>query len=126
MYSIQTAASKDQAPKGPDVIDLVKQVEKSLKTCCKQSKDKGICLFEFVLHPDSFSETVRHLFLTSFLVKEKKASIVMKEQNKPRIYHGESGGQLIFTLKKPQWSKMVDLMKIRVAKMQLPESTSTE
>jgi len=125
-YSIKTAASKDEAPKGPDVTDLVKHVEKSLKTCCKHSKDKGICLFEFVLHPDSFSETVRHLFLTSFLVKEKKASIVMKEPNKPRIYYGESGGQLIFTLNKSQWSKMVDLMKIRVAKIQLPDTTSTE
>ena len=95
-----------QAPKGPDVTELVKHVERDLKKCCKHSKN-GICLFEFVLHPTSFSETVRHLFLTSFLVKEKKASIVMKEPNKPRIYYGESGGQLIFTINKSQWTKMV-------------------
>jgi len=126
-YSVQTAASKDQAPKGPDVTELVKHVERDLKKCCKHSKN-GICLFEFVLHPTSFSETVRHLFLTSFLVKEKKASIVMKEPNKPRIYYGESGGQLIFTINKSQWTKMVDLMNIREPKIKLPESTlsSTE
>jgi len=122
-YSIQTATSKEQAPKGPDVTDLVKIVEKSLKKCCRESKDGGICLFKFVIHPESFSETVRHLFLTSFLVKEKKASIVMKEPNKPRIYYGESGGQLIFTLNKSQWNRMVELMNIKEPKIKLPEST---
>jgi len=39
MNSIQTAASKDEAPKGPDVTDLVILVEKSLKTCCRQIKE---------------------------------------------------------------------------------------
>ena len=84
----------------------MKDVEKVLRRACKQTQDGGVDLFKFVLHPTSFSETVRHLFLTSFLVKEKKAAIVIKD-GEPYIFHGKSGGQLIFTLTKSQWEKLV-------------------
>lgn len=121
-FSIQTGTSKEKnpVPKGPDVTELVKDVEKILRRACKQTQDGGVDLFKFVLHPTSFSETVRHLFLTSFLVKEKKAAIVIKD-GEPYIFHGKSGGQLIFTLTKSQWEKLVEVLNITEPKIKLPE-----
>jgi len=126
-YTVHNAASKDkdQAPKGPDVTELSKIVEKTLRKLCRNSEDGGICLYTFVLHPTSFSETVRHLFLSSFLVKEKKAAIIMKEPNKPRLYYGKSGGQCVFTLTKNQWEQLVELLEIIEPKIQLPEIATT-
>merc|ERR1739838_105312 len=106
----------DQNTSGP-----VKQKRKSFVN----SDDGGICLYTFVLHPTSFSETVRHLFLSSFLVKEKKAAIIMKEPNKPRLYYGKSGGQCVFTLPKNQWEQLVELLEIQEPKIKLPEIATT-
>merc|ERR1719510_2936890 len=70
--TIFTERTADQVTenKGPSMTDLVKKVEKTLRKLTE--KGAHINFFEFVIRP-SISNTVKHIFLASFLVKDNKA-----------------------------------------------------
>lgn len=52
--------------------------------------DAGVTLFEFVINPQSFGQSVENLFYVSFLVKEGKAAVYPEEL--------EGGGEGILML----------------------------
>lgn len=121
-YTVQTAANaKADGDKGPSVAELVEDVERCLRKACKKGR---VELMAFVMDHDSFSETIRNIFLTSFLVKEKRASIYNKKKGSiPYIAtrnpgdnedsdedQGENDGQLILTITKEQYDELKQLI----------------
>ena len=91
-----------------------------------------INFFEFVIDPKSFSNTVKHIFLTSFLVKRKEATIYLRDEI-PHIKPGShstgnrKGGeernrkssQIILTITKGQWKELTELLGIEKSILQL-------
>lgn len=125
-YTVQTAQA--DGDKGPSVAELVENVERCLRKACRRSTN--VELLEFVMNHDSFSETIRNIFLTSFLVKEKKAAIYHKKSI-PFITNrtpdndadsddedqGANNGQLILTITKRQWEELKQLIPVSPSPM---------
>ena len=117
--------------KGPTIDHLCLQVAATLIDICE--KKSKINLFEFTMHPDSFTKTVHNLFLTSFLVKKRQAKIFTKEgipyikalkgdesfkkRNKEGIDHEQS--QVIINITKQQWEKLVKTLDLKEPVLQL-------
>lgn len=126
-YTTQTVESaKKNESDEKTVTELTKLVESTLKRVCKKSKDGSVPLFDFILHPTSFSTTIRHMFLVSFLIKERKAAIFTKDKL-PYITNRMSGrggddsesGQMILSIEKRQWRDLVEALEIKVAAIEL-------
>ena len=111
------------------MTDLVNKVEKKLKKLAKTRKE-SINFFEFVIDPKSFSNTVKHIFLTSFLVKDNKATIYLKDEIphiKPARHTGSGSSeeknrkssQMILTITKSQWRELTELLRIEESTIQL-------
>ena len=111
------------AQKGPSVTDQVKRVKEILKKKCKKASS-GISFFEFVIDPDSFSNTVKNIFLTSFIVKENEATIYIKNdlphikperhtKEEKRSKNAPEQSQMILTITKKQWSELKELLDIK-------------
>ena len=110
--------------------DLLKKVDKRLWKLAE--KRVHINFFEFVIDPKSFSNTVKHIFLTSFLVKRKEATIYLRDEI-PHIKPGShstgngKGGeernrkssQIILTITKSQWKELTQLLGIEKSILQL-------
>ena len=91
-----------------------------------------INFFEFVIDPKSFSNTVNHIFLTSFLIKHNEATIYLRDEM-PHIRPGRhstgngKGGkegnrkssQIILTITKSQWKELTKLLAIEKSTIQL-------
>ena len=112
------------------MTDLVKKVEKTLRKLTE--KGAHINFFEFVIDPKSFSNTVKHIFLASFLVKDNKATIYLRDEIpyiKPARHTKTGNGsseegnrkssQLILTITKSQWKKLTELLRIEESTIQL-------
>ena len=91
-----------------------------------------INLFEFTLDPNSFSNTVQRLFLTSFVVKKREATIYTKDgipyikPLKDESSSKASGGglnqsQLILNITKEQWTKLVETLDLDKPVIELSE-----
>ena len=109
--------------KGPSVTDQVKRVKEILKKKCKKATS-GISFFEFVIDPDSFSNTVKNIFLTSFIVKENEATIYIKNdlphikperhtKEEKRSKNALEQSQMILTITKKQWTELKELLDIK-------------
>ena len=109
--------------KGPSVTDQVKRVKEILKKKCKKARS-GISFFEFVIDPDSFSNTVKNIFLTSFIVKENEATIYIKNdlphikperhtKEEKRSKNALEQSQMILTITKKQWTELKELLDIK-------------
>lgn len=133
-FTLRTAEdAKKEGPKQASFDDLVKDVENCLRSICR--KKDSLELFDFVIHPDSFSETVRHLFLTSFLVKDKRAFIFMVDgfpyisskygdkSDGTRV--GDKSGQMIQSITKSQWESLVGLLGNEEPKIKFRKGKST-
>ena len=53
------------------------------RICQTTDKDAGVSLFDFVINPQSFGQTVENLFYTSFLIKESQAKVAEDAQGLP-------------------------------------------
>jgi non-structural maintenance of chromosomes element 4 len=75
-----------------ETTKMVKQVSEKLR---KVNIEKGVNLFEFVINPKSFAQSIENLFYVSFLVRDGRAAIGPDEErgNIPilckRIYSGD-------------------------------------
>ena len=109
--------------KGPTLDKLVREVSVRLHEVCKMKGRHGkINLFEFTLDPGSFSNTVQRLFLTSFVVKKREATIYTKDgipYIKPLKNDSSSGdgegpnqSQLILNITKEQWIKLKETLNL--------------
>jgi len=126
-YTIKTADQVTE-DKGPLMTDLVNKVGKKLLKLAKRGE--SINFFEFVIDPKSFSNTVKHIFLTSFLVKDNKATIYIKDELphiKPARHTGSGSSeeknrkssQMILTITKSQWRELIELLSIEESTIQL-------
>ena len=97
----------------------------------KERKGK-INLFEFTLDPKSFSNTVQRLFLTSFVVKKREATIYTKdgipyikplkdESSGKSSGEGINQSQLILNITKEQWTKLVETLELEKPVIELNE-----
>jgi hypothetical protein len=51
----------------------------AISAVLNRTGDEGVTLFEFVVDPKSFAQSVENLFYVSFLVKEGKAAVYPQE-----------------------------------------------
>ena len=132
-YITHTEKTARAQMKGPTVDRLCLSVADQLISICE--KQRRINLFEFTVHPDSFTQTVQNLFLTSFLVKKRQAKIYMKD-GVPYIKHltgdesrkkGKGQGdddkqsQVIINITKKQWQKLVQTLDLKEPVLNLPK-----
>ncbi|KAF2144313.1 uncharacterized protein K452DRAFT_350008 [Aplosporella prunicola CBS 121167] len=84
----------------------------------------GIYLFEYVVNPRSFGQTVENLFYTSFLIREGSVQIGEDRHGLPTIWPAEPRSmneqraqnitrhQAVFSIDYPMWQQMVRLFEI--------------
>lgn len=133
-YICHTEKTARAQSKGPTVDHLCLIVADTLNKIC-EAKSK-VNLFEFTVHPESFTKTVQNLFLTSFLVKKRQAKIFSKkgipyikalkgdessrQKNKDGVDHDQS--QVIINITKKQWQKLVKTLDLKEPLLKLPSS----
>jgi hypothetical protein len=66
--------------------------EEEFLESCKQHRvhptkemEPAVSLFDFVIHPGSFAQTVENLFYVSFIIKEGSAKVVMDNDGLPLL-----------------------------------------
>ncbi|KAJ3107571.1 Nitrogen permease regulator 2 [Phlyctochytrium planicorne] len=121
--------------KANDIEKQVNETATMYKFIAKKLQQTGeINFFEFVINPDSFSQSVENLFYVAFLVKDGKASIIINEEDgQPYIRRTaldeeeEDGGgqstsstssdlskkQVIFELTHTIWKELIETYDIR-------------
>jgi len=121
--------------KEPEALVKVQQVDgsKEEKTMtderCREmaarlNEVKEMGYFEFVINPDSYTQTVENMYDLSYLVKVSNAGIAMTEGElptvkpmvKPRKEIWEKGlmsSQCIFSITKRQWAELKHVLNIK-------------
>lgn len=75
------AAERIEAEEGPMDEDRIAAFCREYKV----TKNASPSLFEYVINPDSFGQTVENLFYVSFLIKEGNAGVQKDEQGLPTL-----------------------------------------
>eukprot|EP01135_Chromosphaera_perkinsii_P000757 Nk52_evm45s151 gene=Nk52_evmTU45s151 len=86
----------------------------------------SISYFEFVVNPDSFSQTVENIFHLAFLIKDGKAGIYIDEQTQLPMLEKRvpvAGGngdadekkQILISIDPPSYRKIIELFNIKHA-----------
>lgn len=68
-----------------ETTKMVLEIYKSLKTYQDASEGEPIALFDFILNPQSFAQSVENLFYTSFLVRDGKVALDLDQEGIPVI-----------------------------------------
>lgn len=132
--------------KEPEALVKVQQVDgsKEEKTMtderCREmaarlNEVKEMGYFEFVINPDSYTQTVENMYDLSYLVKVSNAGIALKDGElptvkpmvKPRKETWEAGlmsNQCIFSITKRQWAELKHVLNIK--KSFLPHRAENE
>eukprot|EP00105_Crassostrea_gigas_P042450 XP_019926598.1 PREDICTED: EP300-interacting inhibitor of differentiation 3-like [Crassostrea gigas] len=77
--------SFDESDKSEATTAEVEKLLDLLQKLYRENERNPICYFEFVLHPESFSQTVENMFYTSFLVRDGLANIKLDDEKLPLI-----------------------------------------
>ncbi|KAH8090648.1 Nse4 C-terminal-domain-containing protein [Filobasidium floriforme] len=82
---------QDMAASKNETTENVKSVYKRLRDfeandLPVEGEYGGVNFYEWIINPESFSETVENLFYTSFLVREGKLVIDIDDEGIPRLY----------------------------------------
>lgn len=67
------------------IEDLETEQGKKMMRKCRISGNGGVSLFDFVVNPRSFGQTVENLFYASFLIKEGSCGIASDSEGLPTI-----------------------------------------
>ncbi len=130
-----TTGAKESAIKTVSIEKLVDETYRFLSLCFRENNKQKVNYFRFVVDPNSFSATIRNMFHTSFLVKERKASILVDGygipfikplkkkalRNANDVEEDVRSNQLILTMTKAQWESLVDVLDIKKAMIDIPE-----
>jgi hypothetical protein len=65
--------------------DLLSQRGKSMMRKCRISDTGGVSLFDYVVNPQSFGQTVENLFYVSFLIKEGSFGVQNDSEGLPTL-----------------------------------------
>ncbi|ORY35008.1 Nse4 C-terminal-domain-containing protein [Naematelia encephala] len=76
--------SKSNTEAKDDTLTNVRIVGKTMEAL--DPEGEGINLFKLVINPDSFGQTVENLFYVSFLIKEARAGITVKEDGEIFVF----------------------------------------
>lgn len=68
-----------------ETTKMVLEMYQSLKAYQDASEGQPIALFDFILNPQSFAQSVENLFYTSFLVRDGRVALEMDEDGIPVI-----------------------------------------
>lgn len=82
----EVSHAKAEANQFEHHADLQRELNKTLQ----RHKNDNVEVFDTVVNPKSFTQTVENIFALSFLVKDGKAAIKLDEEHKP-IVHPEKG-----------------------------------
>ncbi|XP_057289690.1 non-structural maintenance of chromosomes element 4 homolog A-like [Hydractinia symbiolongicarpus] len=100
----------------------VERVYKLLKKATQGGKSP-VCLFRFIINPDSFGQTIENLFHFSFLVKDGRVIVDLDEDELPIVnLHKEyrekdyeeivSRKQVVMPLNMRDWKELIDVYGI--------------
>jgi hypothetical protein len=134
-FTVQTAETAKELKKGSTISEQVETAKKALMKAYKANGRKNVNFFEFVIHPQSFSASIRNMFLASFLVKERSATI-SRENGIPLM--GPLKGtlrnaddadearsdQVIMSITKRQWTELIDVLDLKepMINLEVPSS----
>ena len=85
---------------------------------------QSVNLYEFILNPESFSQSVENLFFVSFLVKDGKIMLDLDEDGLPvlslprkdqqgNFTQKATNGQVIIDLEYETWKQLCSLLDLR-------------
>jgi len=102
----------------------------------RNNKKQPICYYDLVTHPKSFSATVKSMFYLSFLVKDRRVTLLFDKDDIPYVYPSRSHGnhrrneennsnsnaknqvgQVIMSIDKKRWKDIIDVFDITEAKI---------
>lgn len=113
-----------------NTVQETERIHKILSKYFKRSKGRALCLYEFMINPNSFSRTIENIFYISFLIKDGFAKIYLDEDQLPVIVpvsdeqktqaNNASGSksiniQSMISLNKIQWKELIEVFEIENA-----------
>lgn len=115
--------SFDESDKSEATTAEVEKLLDLLQKLYRENERNPICYFEFVLHPESFSQTVENMFYTSFLVRDGLANIILDDEKLPLIEPVQNPEQekvrkslphkqAVVSLSPQEWKELVEVYKI--------------
>nr|XP_022286434.1 EP300-interacting inhibitor of differentiation 3-like isoform X2 [Crassostrea virginica] len=116
--------SFDETEKNEATTAEVEKLYDLLQKLYKETDCNPICYFGFVLHPESFSQTVENIFYTSFLIRDGLAKILLDDEKLPLIEPIQNPEQekqrkalphkqAVISISPQEWRKLVDVFKTR-------------
>uniref|UniRef100_A0A8W8IWU0 Non-structural maintenance of chromosomes element 4 n=1 Tax=Magallana gigas TaxID=29159 RepID=A0A8W8IWU0_MAGGI len=115
--------SFDESDKSEATTAEVEKLLDLLQKLYRENERNPICYFEFVLHPESFSQTVENMFYTSFLVRDGLANIKLDDEKLPliepiqnpeqeKVRKNLPHKQAVVSLSPQEWKELVEVYKI--------------
>lgn len=115
------------------------RVYEILKKLFNKLKGTPLCLYSFVVNPNSFSRTIENIFYISFLVKDGYAKIYLDDDNLPVIEpiqkefskadnqksqqrKSVENIQSMISLTKPEWREIIEVFEISTPVIPEPKS----
>ncbi|KAF2742848.1 Nse4-domain-containing protein [Sporormia fimetaria CBS 119925] len=101
-------------------------------------QEAAVSLFDFVVNPKSFGQTVENLFYISFLIREGNVQVLMDDEGLPLLVPAEKRTieeqrkkniqkhQAVFSLDWPTWKKLIQAFDIKepLIPHRVPEETN--
>nr|XP_022286431.1 EP300-interacting inhibitor of differentiation 3-like [Crassostrea virginica] len=115
--------SFDETEKNEATTAEVEKLYDLLQKLYKETDCNPICYFEFVLHPESFSQTVENIFYTSFLIRDGLAKILLDDEKLPliepiqnpeqeKVRKALPHKQAVISISPQEWRELVDVYQI--------------
>jgi len=118
--------AKDIKQSDNNALKLVKEVFDILYQYFEEyGIEDGVSLFNIVLNPQSFAQSVENMFFVSFLVKEGKVAIFDTEEGAPYLMIADPADdkqrneddikrkQMIFSITMWEWKELIEVFDIK-------------